>query len=116
MYRRLEYSARVGQREPTPSGRWPSWLQWPPQKPQLSAAALGRFQIVALLPAVNAPLAALVGALVLLAPLLTLAFTLATGALVGAVPEAVQGGFASPAGQRLLAALAAAGAVFVIQP
>lgn len=63
---------------------------------------------MALLPAVNAPLAALVGGLVLLGPLLTVIFTLATGALVGAVPEAARGGFELPAGQQALAALAAA--------
>ena len=95
--------------------RWPIWVRWPPEKPVLSAATLGRFQIVALLPAINAPLAVLVGGLVLLGPLRTIVFTLATGALVGALTEAVRGGFESPAGQRALAALAAAGAVFVIQ-
>jgi ABC-type multidrug transport system fused ATPase/permease subunit len=70
---------------------------------------------VALVPRVNAPLAVLVGALALLGPALALAFTLATGALVGAAPAAVAGGFDSPAGHRVLLALAAAGAVFVAQ-
>src|SRR5919199_6577494 len=93
------------------SWRRPNWLRWP----TFSAAALGRFQIVALLPRVNAPLAGLVGALAVLGPVLALAFTLATGALVGATPAAVAGGFDSPAGHRALLALAAAGALFVAQ-
>src|SRR4051794_41289017 len=65
-----------------------------------SPAALGRFQIVTLLPAVNAPLAALVGALVVVGALLPLGVTLATGVLVGAVPPTLTQGFDSPSGRR----------------
>jgi ATP-binding cassette subfamily B protein len=53
--------------------------------------------------------------LVLLAPVLTLTITIAGGVLVGSVPAAVRGGFDSPAGRRLLAALAVLGSAFVLE-
>ena len=51
----------------------------------------------------------------LLTGILPTAFTLAGGALVGSVPGAVAGGFDSPAGQRLILALACTVGLFVLQ-
>lgn len=51
----------------------------------------------------------------LLTGILPTAFTLAGGALVGSVPGAVEGGFDSPAGQRLILALACTVGLFVLQ-
>lgn len=46
---------------------------------------------------------------------LPVAFTLAGGALVGSLPDAIRFGFDSPAGQRLLLALGATVGLFVLQ-
>lgn len=54
-------------------------------------------------------------ALVLVTPLLSLTFTLASGQLVGSVPAAVEGGFDSRGGRRLMAALLVLGLAFVLQ-
>lgn len=43
------------------------------------------------------------------------AFILSSGAAIGAVPEAINDGFSSPAGRRLVGALVAIGALFVLQ-
>lgn len=51
----------------------------------------------------------------LLTGVLPTLFTLAGGALVGSVPGAVQGGFDSPAGERLILAVAATVGLFVLQ-
>lgn len=53
--------------------------------------------------------------ILLLTGVLPVAFTLASGALVGSVPGAVDGGLGSPAGQRLTLALAATVGLFVLQ-
>lgn len=53
--------------------------------------------------------------LVAVSPLLSLTFTLASGALVGSVPGAVRGGFASEPGRRLVLALVVLGTAFVAQ-
>ena len=53
--------------------------------------------------------------ILLLTGVLPTAFTLAGGALVGSVPGAVQGGFDSPAGERLILALAVTVGLFVLQ-
>ncbi len=53
--------------------------------------------------------------LVVLSPLLSLTFTLASGQLVGSVPSAVRGGFDSSGGRRLTQALVVLGAAFVLQ-
>ena len=53
--------------------------------------------------------------ILLLTGVLPVAFTLASGALVGSVPGAVLGGFDSPAGQRLVLALGATVGLFVLQ-
>jgi ABC-type multidrug transport system fused ATPase/permease subunit len=70
--------------------------------------------LVALLPGVNAPLTVVLGALVLVSAALPLAFTLATGVLVGSLPAAVGGGLDSPAWRDTLRALALTAAVFVL--
>ena len=51
----------------------------------------------------------------LLTGILPTAFTLAGGALVGSVPGAVEGGFGSPAGERLILALGVTVGLFVLQ-
>lgn len=53
--------------------------------------------------------------MVAVSPLLSLAFTLASGQLVGSVPSAVRGGFDSAGGRRLTQALVVLGAAFVLQ-
>ena len=61
---------------------------------------------------------ALIAALVVLAvasPLEMLAFTLASGSLVGSVAQAVEGGYASDAGRRVVASVVVLGIAFVLQ-
>ncbi|MBW3537002.1 MAG: ABC transporter ATP-binding protein/permease [Actinobacteria bacterium] len=53
--------------------------------------------------------------ILLLTGVLPVAFTLASGALVGSVPGAVEGGFGSPAGQRLVLVLGVTVGIFVLQ-
>lgn len=76
-------------------------------RPDREAARASR-ALLALLPTASRRLTTAAGALVMLGAALPVAFTLATGAVVGSVPGAVEGGLASPAGRRLLGALAAA--------
>jgi ATP-binding cassette, subfamily B, bacterial len=64
--------------------------------------------------AVSPALTALSGGLTLASGLLPAAFSLATGALAQAVPAAVGQGIGSPAGQRLVVALLAASALYVL--
>jgi ATP-binding cassette subfamily B protein len=82
---------------------------------RLTPAALGRFQIVTLIPQVHLPLAVCLAVLVVVSAVLPVAFTLASGQLIGAIPGAMSGGFESPAGQLALHALTLAGAAFVGQ-
>ena len=73
-----------------------------------------RFTFVRLLPGVSRPLtAALVFAIVVSAAL-PVVFTIATGVLVGTVPDVVGRGLSSDPGRRILVALAVAGAAFVL--
>ena len=79
----------------------------------LSQARDARWLLVCELPAVSRSLTALLGALIVLSVLLSLGFVLATGVLVGTVPDAVGGGLDSAAGSRLITALAAVVVLFV---
>src|SRR5919109_5392953 len=72
------------------------------------------WRIVRLLPAVSAPMTLALAAGVALGVVLPLAGTLATGALVGAVPAAISDGPDSPAARGALVALAAVSALFVL--
>ncbi|HEX7168299.1 MAG TPA: ABC transporter ATP-binding protein [Acidimicrobiales bacterium] len=74
-----------------------------------------RLVLLRTMPAVGWPLTAVVSFLVLLAPLLTLTFTLASGELVGNIPDAVAGGFGSSAGRAVVVATVVLGAAFVLQ-
>ena len=67
------------------------------------------------LPGVSRPLTAATVASVAVSAALPTATTLASGQLVGRIPGAVQGGFDSPAGRSLLAALVALAAIYVAQ-
>ena len=73
-----------------------------------------RWLLARQLPAVSGPLTALLVAIIVLGEIRSLGFVLATGVLVGTVPDAVSGGLDSPAGDRLLIALAAVVALFVV--
>ncbi len=66
------------------------------------------------LPAVSRPLTALLGALIVLGVLRSLGFVLATGVLVGTVPDAISGGLDSAAGTHLMTALVAVVVLFVV--
>ena len=74
-----------------------------------------RWRLVAMLPAISPWLSAAVAGMVVLPAALLTATTVATGVLVGAVPAAVQGGFDSAAGHRLVAALIAMCLLFAAQ-
>ena len=80
----------------------------------VQVASGGRLDLVRRAAAVSPGLTALAGALLLASGLLPAAFSLATGALAQAVPPAVGQGIGSPSGQRLLVALLAASAVYVL--
>ena len=73
-----------------------------------------RWLLARRLPAVSALLTTLLGALIVVGVLQSLGFILATGVLVGAVPDAFGGGLGSPAGTRLLTALAVVVVLFVV--
>ena len=79
----------------------------------LSPGRDARWLLARQLPTVSGPLTALLGALIVLGVLRSLGFVLATGVLVGTVPDAVGGGLDSPAGTRLLTAIAAVVVLFV---
>ena len=72
-----------------------------------------RWLLACQLPAVSGSLTTLLSALILLGVLQSLGFVLATGVLVGTVPDAIRGGLDSPAGTRLLTALVAVMILFV---
>ena len=71
------------------------------------------WRIVRLLPVVSVPLSLALLGCVALGVIVPLAATLTTGALVGAVPDAVAGGPDSPQARTAIVALAAVGALFV---
>ena len=73
-----------------------------------------RWLLARRLPAVSSPLTTLLGALIVVGVLQSLGFILATGVLVGAVPDAIGGGLGSAAGTRLLIALAVVVVLFVV--
>jgi ATP-binding cassette subfamily B protein len=70
--------------------------------------------LLRLLPSTGRALLASIAALVLVTPILSLVMTIASGVLIGSVPGAVTGGFDSPAGRRLITAVAALGGSFVV--
>ncbi len=74
-----------------------------------------RLAFIQMLLAASPRLTALLGASLLLEAALTAGFALASGELVGAVPDTVRGGLASPAGNVLVAALAAVVAAFILR-
>lgn len=74
-----------------------------------------RVQLIRLIPGASGPITMALVVLVLLSPLLSLTFTIATGQLVGSVAGAVRLGFASPPGHRLVTALVVLGVAFVVQ-
>ena len=80
----------------------------------LSPGQDARWLLARQLPAVSGPLTALLGALIVLGVLRSLGFVLATGVLVGTVPDAISGGLDSAAGTRLMTALAAVVILFVV--
>jgi hypothetical protein len=87
------------------------WAPWPVGRlfsasDRDAAGLLGRYAIAAMLPRISLPLTCAVAAGVLVSTLLPFGVTLTGGALVGAVPDAVQSGLDSPAGHRALLALA----------
>lgn len=84
------------------ASRWARWTN-----PSLTTLRL--------LPAVSPRLTAVVAALAVFAGMLPAAFAVATGALVGSIGGAVAGGFGSPAGHRLTAAIVAVVVLFVLQ-
>jgi len=88
--------------------------QWLRRSIRLSPATLGRFHLAALLPCVSPRLTAIVAVLVVVTAALPLAFTFASGALIGSIPAAIADGLDSLAGQTSLRALALAGAVFIL--
>ncbi len=92
----------AGKRRP-----WP-WSQLPP-------ALSGVLALLGLLPRISAPLTALLALLVFVASVLPLAVIVVTGLLVGSVPAAVQGGLDSPTGRHMLALLAVAALLIVVQ-
>src|SRR6266542_1515044 len=95
--------------------RLPPMWQWLRRFIRLSPATLGRFHLAALLPRVSPRLTALVAVLVVVTAALPLAFTFASGALIGSIPAAIADGLDSLAGQTSLRALALAGTVFILQ-
>jgi ABC-type multidrug transport system fused ATPase/permease subunit len=96
------------------------WLPWPVGALFSGTGAtpggvpLGRYQMVALLPRIDAPLTAALALAVLAAAGLSVGVTFLGGAVVGAVPGAVRDGLDSAAGRRALLALAATGAAAVV--
>ncbi|HEV8115918.1 MAG TPA: hypothetical protein VGP53_06745, partial [Acidimicrobiales bacterium] len=68
-----------------------------------------------LLPGASWRLSIALAALIVVTSLLPAAFALASGALIGSLGGAVAGGWGSPAGRRLTAAIAAVVGIFVLQ-
>ena len=73
-----------------------------------------RWLLARQLPGISRPLTTLLGTLIVLGVVQSLGFVLATGVLVGAVPDAIGGGLGSAAGTRLLTALAVVVVLFVV--
>ncbi len=67
------------------------------------------------LPAASKPLTAAAAACVVIGAALPIAFAVATGAAVAAVPGAVGGGLSSPTGRQLLDAVIVVGAILAVQ-
>ena len=70
--------------------------------------------VIRTLPVAGVPIVVTLAVLVIATPLLTLAFTLASGQVVGSIPGTVANSFDSPDGRRLITALAVLGAAFVL--
>ncbi|HUR17481.1 MAG TPA: ABC transporter ATP-binding protein [Acidimicrobiales bacterium] len=68
-----------------------------------------------LLPKVSKSLSAWIGVVVVFTAMLPASFALASGALVGSIDGAVAGGWASPAGRRLIASIVVVIALFVLE-
>ncbi|HEX2699772.1 MAG TPA: ABC transporter ATP-binding protein [Acidimicrobiales bacterium] len=81
----------------------------------LPASSASRRALIALLPRVSRRLTVAVVAVTVVAALLPAAFIVATGALVGSVPQAVTDGFDSPVGHRLIATLLVVALIYVLQ-
>ncbi|HEX8771860.1 MAG TPA: ABC transporter ATP-binding protein/permease, partial [Acidimicrobiales bacterium] len=81
----------------------------PPQRGPIPVLATLR-----LLPRASTRLTAWVAVLILFTALLPAALAVASGALVGSIGEAVEGGWSSAAGHRLIAAIAAVVTLFVL--
>ena len=73
-----------------------------------------RWLLARQLPGVSGPLTTLLGSLIVLGVLQSLGFVVATGVLVGTVPDAIGAGLDSAAGTRLLTALAVVVVLFVV--
>ena len=95
------------------------WLPWPvgalfsATGSTPGSVPVGRYQMIALLPRIDAPLTVALAVAVLVAAGLSVGVTFLGGAVVGAVPGAVRDGLDSPAGRRGLLAVAATGAAAV---
>ncbi|HUZ43140.1 MAG TPA: ABC transporter ATP-binding protein [Acidimicrobiales bacterium] len=89
-------------------------MHWGPGK-RLRASKLGpAAALVAQLPRASASLTAFWVSALLVSALLPLGFALASGALVGSVPQAIRAGMQSAAGHRLLIALGATALIFAL--
>lgn len=77
-------------------------------------AVMSRRVLLRELPAASRPLTAAAAACVVVDAVHPIAFAVATGAAVAAVPGAVAEGFASPAGRHLLTAVAVVGALLAL--
>ena len=75
----------------------------------------GSIAILRMLPQVNLRTTVVLGVCVLLSAVLPLAFTVATGLLIGSIPDAVRDGPESPASQRSVILLVVAGSVFLVR-
>src|SRR5688500_2172288 len=82
---------------------------------RLSPAAAGNLSIVALLPRVSAGLTAALATTTVLGTGLGIAFTIASGALVGAIPAAVAGGQGSAAAGEAVRILGMASMLYVLR-
>jgi ATP-binding cassette subfamily B protein len=79
------------------------------------ASANSRRALLRELPAASVPLTVAAAACVVVSAILPVLFAVVGGAAVAAVPEAVAGGFGTPAGRRLLKAVLAVGALLAFQ-
>ena len=89
---------------------------WQRAKRVLSPPATGaRRAMIGLLPRVSRPLSVALVTVTVLGALLPVCFIVVTGLLVGAIPGAVDGGFHTPEGRRLVVILCATGLVYLLQ-